>query len=496
MLPKHGLVNDRRIAFLLRALMLAAAQATGAATAQVNKPSVLDEACPRHAIEIRAGTLLQEVVDRSGPRAVFCLKSGIHRAQAIRPLHGQQFHGEATTILNGSRLLTGFSREGAYWVAQGQLPRGPAHGECSKGSEACGVRGGVFINDRPLAKASEKAGVKPGWYFADRPNDRIYIADNPNGQKIELAFVDFAFESRANDILIKNLTVEKYANPAQKGAIHGQDGTSWTIERVEARLNNGVGVRVGNSGRIRLSKLHHNGQLGASARGQQLVIEDNEIWANNIHGFEPMWEAGGIKVVLSDTVVFRRNFVHHNVGPGIWCDIDCRNVLYEENTVEDNHYAGIFHEISFDAVIRNNTARRNSHGYRVWFWGAEILVAGSESVTAFGNKLEVSAGGCGIVLIDQNRKNDNGRIYKTRGNRIYDNVTDFKTSPCAGGTSDVAPHEENYGIISSGGNSFDSNRYTIGSQSEPARFVWERDVLDWNGFRSRGLERQGSLSTR
>ena len=58
----------------------------------------------------------------------------------------------------------------------------------------------------------------------------------------------------------------------------------------------------------------------------------------------------------SDGVVMRGNHVFDNVGPGLWCDIGCRNVLYENNLVERNHDAGIFHEISFNAVIRNNIA--------------------------------------------------------------------------------------------------------------------------------------------
>ena len=41
-----------------------------------------------------------------------CLKNGVHRLQVIRPKRGQRFHGEGRTVLNGSRFLTTFSREG------------------------------------------------------------------------------------------------------------------------------------------------------------------------------------------------------------------------------------------------------------------------------------------------------------------------------------------------------------------------------------------------
>ena len=59
---------------------------------------------------------IQAALDRADEGAAFCLKNGVHRLQVIRPKWGQRFHGEGRTVLNGSRLLTTFSREGPYWV--------------------------------------------------------------------------------------------------------------------------------------------------------------------------------------------------------------------------------------------------------------------------------------------------------------------------------------------------------------------------------------------
>jgi hypothetical protein len=75
-----------------------------------------------------------------------------------------------------------------------------------------------------------------------------------------------------------------------------------------------------------------------------LPLVDRMLWAT--------WEAGGAKIALSDGVVFRSNHVHDNIGPGLWCDIGCRNVVYDGNLVENNQDIGIFHEISFKAVPR------------------------------------------------------------------------------------------------------------------------------------------------
>ena len=69
-------------------------------------------------------------------------------------------------------------------------------------------------------------------------------------------------------------------------------------------------------------------------------------------------------------MTLRNNHVHHNVGPGLWCDINCRDVIYEDNTVGSTTPAAeIFHEISYAAVIRKNTLRQNGEGALLWFWG-------------------------------------------------------------------------------------------------------------------------------
>ena len=108
--------------------------------------------------------------------------------------------------------------------------------------------------------------------------------------------MDIAFESTAPNVLIKNLTVEKYSSVAQKGAIHGTDAVGWTIENSEIRLNSGAGIGVGTGGRVRACDIHHNGQIGMAGEGHDIRIENNRIWDNNIYGFDFTWEAGGVKL--------------------------------------------------------------------------------------------------------------------------------------------------------------------------------------------------------
>jgi Right handed beta helix region len=480
--------------WLLRIVMLALLAPQAAAAPDVQ--GVANSLCPPGAIAVEAGESIQAAVERAGAGATFCLKNGVHRMQAIRPKPGQSFHGQGQTVLNGSRLVTSFSREERYWVASGQEQRGRKHGECRKEVPACSLPEGLFIDDKPLVQVLSKNDVEAGRFYFDHAGARIYFADDPTGRKVEATVAAFAFESTASNVVIRNVTIEKFASIAQKGAIQAQDAVGWIIENCKLRLNSGAGIAVGTGSRVRGCDIHHNGQIGIAGAGRDVLVENNRIWANNIRGFSYRWEAGGVKIALGDGVVFRSNHIHDNIGPGLWCDINCRNVLYEGNLVERNHGAGIFHEISFNAVIRNNVVRHNGIDDKGWFWGVNILIAASESVDVYGNILTVSAGGCGIILVDQSRPIEGGGMpekYKTRNNIVHDNEMTFEGTGCAGGASDVKPGDENYSIIEDGNNRFDDNVYRVPRMNGALRFEWGHEILDWDGLRHRGLEPNGKL---
>jgi len=238
--------------------------------------------------------------------------------------------------------------------------------------------------------------------------------------------VEYAFLPTADNVTIRNLVVEHYASPVQMGAIRAgghkppDQTTGWVIEDCEIRYNHGGGIRTGDDMLAIGNYVHHNGQIGFVGIANNSLIADNEIAYNNTRGVSAGFEAGGTKFVLSDGLVIRGNYVHHNDGKGLWTDIDNINVIVENNLVEHNAQAGIMHEISYRAIIRNNIVRFNAIGDPVrWLWDGGIVIANSPDVEVYGNTVEDNRGG--IAAIQQDRGSGRHGAWNTTNLYVHDN---------------------------------------------------------------------------
>ena len=457
---------------------------------------VASEACPPDAIQIAPNGPMQAAVDKAPDGATFCLKAGVHRLLSIRPKNHQTFIGEAGAVMSGARTIDTFKRAGKYWIASDIKVRRAKSGTCSKDAPNCNMPGRLFIDDKPLSPVASKDALGPGKSYLDFDNNRIYFFDNPKGRKVEMAEAMFAFSGKAKGVKIMNLIVEKYDNPAQEGAINGRMGTSWVVENCELRWNSAVGIRVGSDGRLEGSNIHGNGQLGVSVGGEGILVKNNQIWRNNVYGFDDGWEGGGLKSANAKGLKVVANHVYDNRGAGLWCDINCDDVVFEDNVVEQNSGPGLFYEISYNAILRRNTLSRNGTSGFHAFWNADIQIAASEHVEIYENTITVNAGGGGIMLVDQGRTDDASKrtkLYKTRNNAIHHNEITYLGAGTSGGASDLTLDHENYSIISEGGNLYDFNTYRVPSKASAA-FLWGHRTFDWVAFRKQGQEANGTMS--
>ena len=195
---------------------------------------------------------------------------------------------------------------------------------------------------------------------------------------------------------LRGLTIEKFANAAQQSAVEGFN--TWLVDGNTFRLNHSMGLSVTRDSIVRNNAFVSNGQLGFGVGyWTNILFEDNLLAGNNYAGYNPNWEAGGAKFYAVDGLTVRNNVSRDNIGAGLWTDWDSIHVLYEGNWVEANTGPGIFHEASYDAVIRGNFVAGNGFENDGWIDGSGILVNSSRNVEISNNTLQDNYQGIGAT---------------------------------------------------------------------------------------------------
>jgi parallel beta-helix repeat protein len=458
---------------------------------------------------------IQAAVDANPAGTIFQLAAGVYHMQTVTAKDGDQFigaldgAGNRLTILSGAQPLTSFTRDafGNYVAATSQTQPGQQVGYCSPGYSRCTFPEDFFYDNEPYVHNSVGAeALAQGQYYFDYPNGRICFrpknsADDPNGHKVEYSRIRSAISGSASHVTVRNLIVEKYAVPLQFGAIGDQyPGDGWVLQNNETRFNHGLGLRVPTNGQVLGNYTHDNGQMGMGGSGANILVQDNEIARNNYIGVDHNFECGGFKFAGTDGLTVRNNYSHDNVGPGMWTDISSIRTLYENNVVMNNTRAGIFYETSYDAVIRNNTILNNgSFAPDDWLWNAQLQIAASQNVEAYGNVILVNSenNGNGIMLIQQNRSSEPCIFGPCRvaNNYIHDNiiiVTGTRSHGSSGGVQDFSGLGDLYAPSSN--NRFTGNHYYVTDLNSAAYWQWANRYQTFDAFKLFGLDATGTVN--
>lgn len=426
-------------------------------------------------VKLSPGDNIQAAVDRSPEGTTFNLRVGVYRMQSIVPKEGDSFVGEPGAILNGAALIKDFKPVGVHWSASIPILTVSTIGKCLKDHLECVQAQDLFLDDVPLRPVGSLDAVVAGTWFLDGNSQKIFLVDDPSGRKVEIGATRYAISGSASKVVLRGLIVEKYANPAQTGAIHamrdpGPLSHDWVVEDNEVRWNHGGGIRLSQGMQVLRNHIHHNGQIGISGGGQSILADGNEIDHNNYAGYDYNWEAGGTKFALTENLVVRNNQVHDNEGPGLWTDIENVNALYEKNHTWKNKVAGIFHEVSYDAVIRDNLIEDdgfNPAGPSPWF-GNGIRIAASSKVEVYGNTVKDCVNGIIIVQAERGSSKRSGRPYLARDNNIHDNIVIGATGTVAGIVANP-PYDKI--IFTDFNNRFENNSYKLGNPNAKV-FQW------------------------
>ena len=420
-------------------------------------------------VVVRPGDNLQALVENHPAGTTFEITPGVYRLQSIRPKDGDTFNGDPGADLTGAQILGGFTQQGRYWVVNVSVRAQSSYrGECDQQHPACTFPEDLFVDDVPLERVARLSGVSGGKWYLDYDGGKVYLGSDPTGHKVEISLVPYAFHGAAKNVTIENLTIEKYADVAGDGAIQGKSegnaaSDGWMVRNNVIKLNHGMGIRLGNQMQVLSNKILNNGQMGLGGSGANIVVAGNEIAYNNYAGYKYGWEAGGTKFTFTRGLVVRDNFVHDNNGPGLWTDIENQDTLYEHNRTTANKEAGILHEISYHAIIRDNTVENDGYaapGQTSPWFGGGIVITASQDVEVYGNTVTDCMNG--IIGLQPDRKRQAGGGYFLRNLYVHNNIVTQKTGIAAGIMKSSSFDDS---VFTSWNNRFTDNTFHLGSQS-------------------------------
>lgn len=335
-----------------------------------------------------------------------------------------------------------------------------------------------------LTPVASKEALGPAKFFFDLKQDTVHVSEDPTGRVFELAIAALGVAGTragvpADDVTITGLEWQYFANQ-RIGVISSFIGQGWVIEDNVVHHSHGCGIYGGTRSQVRGNFVHDMGQIGLCGQGEDILVEDNELANNNLDGFHPRWEAGGAKWVNTTRLTVRNNFSHDNLGPGLWTDGNNLHTLYEGNRVENNSEEGIFHEISYDAVIRNNTVAGNGH--ELGPWGSGIQVSSSRNVEIHDNTVDGDWNG--ISLIQERRGAGVHGGFRLRNAFVHDNNVTIRE-----GSTGVHRPPKPTVPLAVGAIRFTGNDYVLGPGKH---FAWAGRLLSLKKWQALGMDQSGT----
>jgi len=338
--------------------------------------------------------------------------------------------------------------------------------------------GTTFLIRRGIHRRQSIVRPKDGMSFVGEAG-AILDGEHAAGQAFDL------YQTR--NVVVRGLRITRYAPPNLNSALEGAGSDGALIEGNEIDHNaNGesraYGLSIGSASIIRRNIIHHNGWLGINGyRAVDTLIEGNDVYANPPAYFnDTVGEAANVKLFDCGRITIRGNHVHDGIFRGIWVDTMRPDVTIEHNRVVNHGRAGIWYEVSYRGVIRNNYVENAGyHQTRLpdWLRGGGIEVSNSPDVSVLNNTVVNSLNG--IIGLQAQSYRDGPYGKSQLRNLLVQGNTILMPSGQTGITENVGSAE----VFTSWNNRFVGNRFELLNNPNP--FAWMGQQLDerqWQAY--------------
>ncbi len=364
--------------------------------AVVVSPSGSDSASGTLAAPVRT-VARATAIARSGGTIV--LRGGSYHESVMLPrekvLTVQSYPGEAAW-LDGSSVVSGFTRSGNAWVRSGwavSFDRSPTYARGAPDSTTPAYQwinpsypyaawpDQVWMDGMPLTQVGSAGAVTAGKFYVDYAADKLYVGTDPTGKTVRASDLVVGMTVLGNGSVVRGIGIRRFAPSVPDMGTLRLFGPNIRVENVEVSDNANGGVTVNASGVTldRVSSLR-NGQVGFHAhRSDNLTATSVRAEYNNRERFNPAPAAAGWKLTTSRNVSVRNSAFANNYASGIWFDESVYNVSVTGSNMLNNSRHGLVFELSAKATAVNNVISGNLE--------TSLLVLDSSQVALWNNSV-------------------------------------------------------------------------------------------------------------
>lgn len=372
-------------------------------------------------------------ISRATSGDTLVLRGGSYHESVAIPTNKRvtiQNHPGEVVWLDGSSVVSGFTKSGSTWVKSGwtaTFDNSPTYAKGAPDGTAAGWQwinprypmashpDQVWINGRKLTQVRTRAEVVAGTFFVDHPASQLVIGSDPAGAEVRASDLELGLTIVAADSVVRGIGVRRYATPVPEMGTVRVAADRVTLENVIVTENATQGVTgwAANTTLRRVSSIR-NGLTGFHANRSNGYVADRILAeGNNAEHFNVTPVSAGLKISNSRGITVTDSVFHANDGTGLWFDVSDTDVVATGNTITNNTDDGLIFELSSRLLAVNNTIRGNA--------SQSVFVIDSGDVRLWNNTITGSL--VPVRVADTDRLNSDPSVpWRTENIDIRNNV--------------------------------------------------------------------------